>query len=170
MINNSNNNNNNNNDDSLFLKLESYPRILERSFTVLNARGTVEVNRQFRIMQWNGLAKQLDKQQMLRTKCSTEAAFDWDNFRMWRLLEELVRFNCDIVCLQEADFHEDIKTYLGYLGYSNVFCPKYQVSCKYRKDPAPDGCSIFYDQNTFQLTQLRCQNILIDGNHHPQVH
>ena len=65
-------------------------------------------------MQWNGLAKSLCNK-LLEQDSSTDA-FEWENFRMWRLLEELIRYDCDIICLQEADFYEDIKPYLHNLG------------------------------------------------------
>ena len=67
---------------------------------------------QFSLMQWNALAKNL---------ClgATEA-FDW-NFRMWRILEELIRYDCDIICLEEADFYENIKPYLHNIGSLNFY-------------------------------------------------
>ena len=91
---------------------------MNREFKLLNTREQIDPNRMFRIMQLNGLAKNLSNTEQ-RTNIN-EAALDWNNFRMWRLLEELVKHNCDIICLQEADFYEDIKSYLETIGYLNL--------------------------------------------------
>lgn len=65
-------------------------------------------------MQWNGLAKQCTEG--LKSPNVPRAVFDWDGFRQWRLIEELIRYNCDIICLQEADFYDNIKPYMHHLG------------------------------------------------------
>lgn len=71
--------------------------------------------KKFRIMQWNGLAKKLCIN-TIKYKSQVEA-INWEKFRMWRLLQEITRYNSDIICLQEADFYDDIKPYLHDLGY-----------------------------------------------------
>lgn len=71
--------------------------------------------RQFRVMQWNGLAKKAAIGDRYNNKWCKEIE-DWDNFRKWRVLEEVVRYNSDIICLEEADFYEDIKHHLHHLG------------------------------------------------------
>jgi mRNA deadenylase 3'-5' endonuclease subunit Ccr4 len=98
-------------------KLENLPPILNRQFNVTDVNG-LDWNKQFRVMQWNGLAKKLCSSVRFSNSDHffAEKFNDWENFRIWRLLEEIVRYNSDIICLEEADFYEDIKHYLHYLG------------------------------------------------------
>ena len=77
-------------------------------------------------MQWNGLAKNFSTK--LLEEASDTDAFDWDYFRMWRLLEELIRYDCDIICLEEADFYEDIKPYLHNLGFYFILFKLYELN------------------------------------------
>lgn len=42
--------------------------------------------------------------------------YDWDNYRFWRTLQELVRYDSDILCVEEVDVYENIKPYMEYLG------------------------------------------------------
>jgi mRNA deadenylase 3'-5' endonuclease subunit Ccr4 len=83
--------------------------MLERNFVVKHdlPQHLLRSKAQFRIMQWNGLAKSL-----CNPKNLNNLTYDWECFRKWRLLQELVRYNCDIMCLEEADFYNDIRPYL----------------------------------------------------------
>ena len=65
-------------------------------------------------MQWNMLARALCNRDEY-SKSPLEA-YDWETHRKWRTLQELLRYNSDIICLEEADFYEDIKPYLHNLG------------------------------------------------------
>ena len=137
----------------------------------------------------NGLAKSLCNIRIEEN--SPTDAFDWDGFRLWRILEEMARYDCDVICLQEADFYEDIKPYFHNLGYnliiflfnakfllirlkftffrySSVFCPKY-VPTLVTSNIDPEGCAIFYKSDIFQITQLRCQSINLNNEHNNQV-
>jgi mRNA deadenylase 3'-5' endonuclease subunit Ccr4 len=49
------------------------------------------------------------------------------------LLEEIVRYDSDIICLQEADFYEDIKHYLHYLGYMFILLKSIHYRVKSQK-------------------------------------
>jgi mRNA deadenylase 3'-5' endonuclease subunit Ccr4 len=119
-------------------------------------------------MQWNGLAKQ--STEFLKSPNVPREVFNWDGFRQWRLIEELVRYNCDIICLQEADFYDNIKPYMHHLGYTSVFCPKMMSNLsKESNQLESDGCAIFYNIDIFQITQLRSQSICLNGEHEPQV-
>lgn len=53
-------------------------------------------------------------------------------------------------------------------SYTSIFCPKYSPKRVFNNDD-PDGCAIFYHTSTFQITQLRCQNININGVNNSQV-
>ena len=92
-------------------KLTNFPQALERNFANLDTKRT---ETDFRIMQWNMLAKALwPFDPLLRNPKET---FDWENYRFWRTLQELVRYDSDIICVEEADFYEEIKPYLNSLG------------------------------------------------------
>jgi len=118
-------------------------------------------------MQWNGLAKNSVKN--LKSPMVPMILHDWENFRKWRVLEELLRYNCDIICIQEVDFYEDIKPFLHGLGYASVFCPKmYTNLSKEANKLNSDGCAIFYNLEVFQITQLRSQSICLNGEHDSQ--
>lgn len=148
-------------------KLQEYESIMQRPFKTINTK-TIDVRSQFRIMQWNGLAK--FSVTSLKSPSVPKQMSDWLNFRKWRLLEELIRYNCDILCLEEADFYEDIKPYLHKLGYASVFCPKMLTNLsKETNNVDSDGCAIFYNLDVFQITQLRSQSICINGEHESQV-
>ena len=66
-------------------------------------------------MQWNILAKALCYADE-HTKAPLKS-FEWDNYRRWRTLQEIVRHNSDIICIEEADKYEEIKLYLHSIGY-----------------------------------------------------
>lgn len=65
-------------------------------------------------MQWNMLARALCIREP-SSKTPPEA-YEW-NYKKWRTIEELIRSKADIICVQEADFYEDIKPHLHELGY-----------------------------------------------------
>lgn len=149
------------------IRLEDYPRIYMRSFHTFNTKGqATDIRSQFRIMQWNGLGKNLSS----AVKCaynSEPLIHDWENFRKWRVLEELIQYHCDVICLQEADFYEDIRPYLHEMGYKSIFCPKsaYAVNSL-----DADGCAIFYDAKIFQFLKLYADLININGEFESHVY
>lgn len=65
-------------------------------------------------MTWNLLARALCALDTF-TKAPKET-YDWEAFRKWRTLEELLRYDCDILCVEEADTYEDLKPYLHSVG------------------------------------------------------
>lgn len=71
------------------------------------------------------------------------------------MLEEIVRHNADVVCLQEIDHFRFFRKSLAALGYTGHFTPKPDSPCLYLPDNAgPDGCAIFYKRDKFDLVQL----------------
>jgi mRNA deadenylase 3'-5' endonuclease subunit Ccr4 len=99
---------------SLHGKLQQYPEILERQFKVVDENYSPN---QFRVMQWNMLAKALCQTQPDNDQIKTPAfVYDWDKYRLWRTLEELTRYKCDIICIEEVDRYEEIKPYLHAIG------------------------------------------------------
>jgi len=109
-------------------------------------------------MQWNILARAL---------CNTQ---DWPNYRLWRTLQELTRFEPDIICIQEADVYQEINPYMNALGYTSVFQPKFSSPClEMTPNFGPDGCAIFYRQSMFQIQCQTCQIVKVDNKMNSQV-
>ena len=119
-------------------------------------------------MQWNMFARAL----CIRDSHSKapDDTYDWENYRLWRTLEELVRFNADIICMQETDAYEEIKPYMHALGYTSVFCPKFSSPCLgFSPNFGPDGCTIFYKLAKFQIVNMSCEKIFTDSEINSQT-
>jgi len=146
-------------------KLKSYPEILQRSFQTINENAKSD----FRIMQWNMLARGLWRcEDGLNSEKS--CTYDWDNFRFWRTLQELIRYDSDILCVEEADAYENIKPYMEYLGYTSIFCPKFDSPClQFDNNVGPDGCAIFYHLSMFQIQTMSCEKIIANDEIHNQI-
>lgn len=72
--------------------------------------------------------------------------------RRWRLLSEILRYQPDIVCLQEVDHYSLFEKALGSVGYTGRFMPKPDSPCIYLEDNnGPDGCAIFFKSDQFEL-------------------
>ena len=85
-------------------------------------------------------------------KCPAKA-LDWRT-RRFRMLEEIVRHNADVICLQEVDHFRFFRKSLNALGYSGHFTPKPDSPCLYLPENAgPDGCAIFYKRDKFDFIQ-----------------
>lgn len=148
-------------------KLKNYPSCYERKFIRLEDSGEKDDN-EFRILQWNILARSLcypDKNSIIPIE-----VFDWSSYRLWRTLEELVRYNCDILCIEEADVYEEIKPYLHSIGYTSIFCPKFFSPClEMIPNVGPDGCAIFYKLSHFEPVNMSCEKIIIDSEVNSQI-
>lgn len=78
------------------------------------------------------------------------AALDWHT-RRWRLIQEILTTDPDIVCLQEVDHFNLLQRALGSVGYAGHFTPKPDSPCLYLPDNnGPDGCAIFYRTDRFR--------------------
>ena len=69
----------------------------------------------FRLFQWNILARGLYRSDV-DVDDTKNVLYDWGKFRLWRTLHEAIRFNSDLICLQEVDQYEEIKPFLHKLG------------------------------------------------------
>jgi nocturnin len=124
---------------------------LERDFENLDSSNdsTKEKN-VIRVMQWNTLARSLCSPN--KYTIAPKEAYDWNNYRLWRTIQEIVRYDCDIICLEEVDHYELIKPYLHAIGYTSIFLPKFASPClEMLENIGPDGCSIFYRFSKFQV-------------------
>lgn len=71
------------------------------------------------------------------------------------MLEEIVRHDADVICLQEVDHFRFFLKSLAPLGYHGHFFPKPDSPCLYLPDnTGPDGCAIFYKTKKFDLTKV----------------
>ena len=94
---------------------------------------------------------------------------DWSS-RRWRLLEEIIRYDPDIICLQEVDHFKLLQRALGSIGYGGRFVPKPDSPCLYLEDNnGPDGCAIFYKTSQFHLDSSASHILSVWGVESNQV-
>jgi hypothetical protein len=67
-------------------------------------------------MQWNILARALCPTEPYFGKATPLYVYDWEKYRLWRTLQEMNRYSCDIICIEEADAYEELKPYMESLG------------------------------------------------------
>jgi len=84
--------------------------------------------------------------------CPKEA-IDWKT-RRYRVLEEIIRYDPAIVCLEEVDQFEYLTENLSKVGYVGIFFPKPDSPCLYQPvNSGSDGCALFYKTNIVTLSQ-----------------
>ena len=117
-------------------ELQSFPAKIERNWRNLSSEAAGEDC--IRVLQWNHLS------QCLGTKCDKLVRCDprallWTT-RRWRILEELLAQDADIICLQEVDHFDLLERALGSVGYSGRFLAKPDSPCIYMEgNTGPDG-------------------------------
>jgi len=120
------------------------------SFQHSNPQPETESSEDIRILQWNHLSQTLGTKNDKFVCCPPEA-LDWST-RRWRLIEEILRYQPDIVCLQEVDHFNLLDAALGSVGYHGGFMPKPDSPCIYLADNnGPDGCAIFVNKSKFEV-------------------
>ncbi|XP_018579582.1 nocturnin isoform X2 [Anoplophora glabripennis] len=103
-----------------------------------------------RVLQWNILSQALGQMNDNFAKCPDEA-LEW-NSRRYLIVEELVEYCPDIICLQEVDHFNFLSHILDTQGYTGMFFPKPDSPCFYiHGNNGPDGCAIFYRKDKFDL-------------------
>ncbi|XP_030047589.1 nocturnin isoform X2 [Microcaecilia unicolor] len=138
--------------------LQDRPARLHRDFVTLRNGISSGRHHPFRVMQWNILAQALGEGKDNFIKCPIEA-LKWEE-RKYLILEEILTYQPDILCLQEVDHYWDtFQPVLSRLGYQCTFLPKPWSPClDVECNNGPDGCALFFLQNRFQLissTKLR---------------
>ena len=92
-----------------------------------------------------------------------EKALEWDH-RKLHLVEELLRYEPTILCLQEVDRFQFLKDQLAQAGYTGIFFPKPDSPCLYSDiNYGPDGCAVFWKSNTLSLSQKEDLVLQQDG-------
>lgn len=103
-----------------------------------------------RVFQWNILSQSLGLYND-NFVCCPEDALDWKT-RRYRIVEEIVEYCPDVICLQEVDHFNFLTQILATQGYVGMFFPKPDSPCLYiNGNNGPDGCAIFYRRNKFDL-------------------
>merc|ERR1719186_37941 len=137
-------------------ELEDLPLPFDRKFNTTFPQHTSDENKDpvkeetTRIFQWNLLSQTLGTKNDKFVRCNPSALV-WST-RRWRLIEEIIRYDPDIICLQEVDHFKMLQRALGSIGYEGMFVPKPDSPCLYLDDNnGPDGCAIFYKTSQLQL-------------------
>ncbi|XP_030644020.1 LOW QUALITY PROTEIN: nocturnin [Chanos chanos] len=145
--------------------LRDRPPRLQRPFVCSAERDSL--HRPIRIMQWNILAQALGEGMDSFVRCPLEA-LNWAE-RKYLILEEILTYQPDILCLQEVDHYFDtFQPVLASLGYQSSFCPKPWSPClDVENNNGPDGCALFFRRERFQLlnvSHLRLSAMMIKTN------
>ncbi|ERL84882.1 hypothetical protein D910_02305 [Dendroctonus ponderosae] len=112
-----------------------------------------------RLFQWNILSQALGKENDNFARCPEEA-LDW-NHRKYLIVEEIIEYCPDVICLQEVDHFHFLKHVLETQGYTGMFFPKPDSPCFYIDgNNGPDGCAIFFRTDKFEL--LRAETRILE--------
>ncbi|XP_063075663.1 nocturnin isoform X2 [Engraulis encrasicolus] len=130
--------------------LRTRPARLHRAFSYQNLSGDLH-QKTIRVMQWNILAQALGEGLDGFVRCPLEA-LNWSE-RKYLILEEILTYQPDILCLQEVDHYFDtFQPILARLGYQSTFCPKPCSPCLHlANNNGPDGCALFFRRERFEL-------------------
>ncbi|XP_067850279.1 nocturnin-like isoform X2 [Heptranchias perlo] len=131
--------------------LENRPPRLRRDFLYLRKSNFVSDCRPIKVLQWNILAQALGEWKDNFIKCPREA-LNWSE-RKYLILEEILTYRPDILCLQEVDHYFDtFQPVLSGLGYHSTFFPKPSSPClDVEHNNGPDGCALFFLRERFEL-------------------
>uniref|UniRef100_A0A8C6VEA3 Nocturnin n=2 Tax=Elapinae TaxID=42168 RepID=A0A8C6VEA3_NAJNA len=130
--------------------LQNRPARLQRDFVDLRT-SFVRNHQPIRVMQWNILAQALGEGKDNFIQCPMEA-LRWEE-RKCLILEEILAYQPDILCLQEVDHYFDtFQPLLSRLGYQCAFLPKPCSPClDVECNNGPDGCALFFLKDRFTL-------------------
>jgi len=131
-------------------ELLGLPSPFQRSLRPNSLVGKGKSRPSLRVLQWNQLSQTLGTQNDGFVRCPLPA-LEWRT-RRWRLLEELVRHQPDILCLQEVDHFPLVQRALSSLGYDGHFVAKPDSPCIYLpSNSGPDGCALFYRRDQWEM-------------------
>ncbi|XP_061643098.1 nocturnin-like isoform X2 [Phyllopteryx taeniolatus] len=120
-----------------------------------------------RVIQWNILAQALGEGKDGFIRCPLEA-LNWKE-RKYLILEEILTYRPDIVCLQEVDhYYDTFQPIMASLGYHGSFLAKPWSPClDVEQNNGPDGCALFYRRSRFSLQttiNLRLSAMMLPTN------
>ncbi|XP_070692692.1 nocturnin [Pempheris klunzingeri] len=120
-----------------------------------------------RVMQWNILAQALGEGKDGFIRCPLDA-LNWQE-RKYLILEEILTYRPDILCLQEVDhYYDTFQPIMASLGYHGSFLAKPWSPClDVEQNNGPDGCALFYRRSRFSLlatAHLRLSAMMLPTN------
>lgn len=100
-------------------------------------------------------------------RCPLEA-LNWKE-RKYLILEEILTYRPDILCLQEVDhYYDTFQPIMSSLGYHGSFLAKPWSPClDVEQNNGPDGCALFYRRSRFSLqatSHLRLSAMMLPTN------
>ncbi|XP_069569831.1 nocturnin-like [Brachyistius frenatus] len=95
-------------------------------------------------------------------------ALNWHE-RKYLILEEILTYRPDILCLQEVDhYYDTFQPIMAGLGYHGSFLAKPWSPClDVERNNGPDGCALFYRRSRFSLratAHLRLSAVMLPTN------
>jgi len=121
-----------------------------------------------RIFQWNSLAQTLGSKNDKFVR-GNPFALDWRN-RRWKIIEEIIRYDPDIIFLQEVDHHKLIQKALCSIKYSGRFLAKPDSPCIHlESNNGPDGCAIYFKKRKFEKIRKTSRVLKVWGARSNQV-
>jgi len=134
--------------------LKGWPELCRRWWIPVSSSIQLGNQHEFRftVMQWNTLSDGLSGLHPNRGGfiLAPFESLEWKH-RRYRILEEILRWETDIICLQEVDhYHDWFFPKLRLLGYAGIFAQK-PASAGLRYCSLEDGCAIFYKKEKFEL-------------------
>lgn len=109
-----------------------------------------------KIMSYNILAQTLLRRHQNLYSHSDRKNLEWE-VRLKNIINEILAYNCDIVCLQEVE-----ESYLECLTSKLV---DYKYVYKKRTGPNVDGCCTFYKHSKYALVKSKSVEYFISENH-----
>jgi len=159
--------------DSKPFERKFLPEIFESQQNKINPVPVKSLNKDdeentIRIFQWNILSQTLGSKNDKFVRCDP-LALDWRT-RRWKILEEIIRYDPDIICLQEVDHHRLIQRALGSIKYCGRFLAKPDSPCIHLdSNNGPDGCAIYFKKRKFEKIRKTSRVLKVWGARSNQV-
>jgi len=159
--------------DSKPFERKFFPKIFETQQKENNPVPVKSLNKDeeehtIRIFQWNILSQTLGSKNDKFVRCDP-LALDWRT-RRWKILEEIIRYDPDIICLQEVDHNRLIQRALGSIKYSGRFLAKPDSPCIHLdSNNGPDGCAIYFKKRKFEKIRKTSRVLKVWGARSNQV-
>ena len=128
----------------------SWVKSLDTELQVFSCRDDDRQIHEISLYSWNILSQYLfDSTPQWYQYVAKNAPLQWKD-RLPKIIDELVKWNADVICLQEVEFYafDDLQTLLQEYGYNGVM-----QSSKKRTGQHPYGVCTFYKEEKFKLVE-----------------
>ena len=132
---------------------KKHPKLLKRAFFESRIFNPVAV----RLLQFNMLAEGLSSEPDFGGFTQTPVdSLDFHKFRKFRVLKELLRYNADIIAIEECDHFDDFfLPALKLHGYDGRFFPKRNATTlKFGADKFSDGVALVWNTKSISLKEI----------------